>query len=182
MEPIIVIVGFLGAGKTTLLKKLIRNYLEDGWNPCMILNDYENAHFDAQQFLEFLEPQQVQALHGSCICCSGVFDLRNQINSIQPREHGVTFVEANGTTDAVQLMEFIGVGVREDFLPPVQISVVDVKNWQKRSFYNELEANQVQVSSLIVLNHIEAVSAKRIQEVSSDLLELNQMRPMLCQK
>ena len=173
MEPIIVIVGFLGAGKTTILKRLIRDYLDEGWNPCMILNDYENAHLDAQQFLDFLEPSQVQALSGSCICCTGVFDLRNQLNSIPHREGGITFVEANGTTDAATLMEFIGVGLNDHFLPPVQISVVDCRNWQNRSFYNELEANQVQVSSLVILNHTKGVSSERVSEVTKHILELN---------
>jgi len=46
-------------------------------------------------------------------------------------------------------------------LPPIQISVVDVKNWQKRSENNDLEVNQIQVSSLIVLTHIENVSIER---------------------
>ena len=173
MEAIIVIVGFLGAGKTTLLKRLIREYMEDGWSPYMILNDYENANLDADQFLDFLEPEKVKALHGSCICCSGVFDLRNQINSIPERSSAVTFVEANGTSDAVTLMEFIGVGLKDRFLPPVQISVVDVKNWQKRSFYNDLEANQVQVASMIILNHTDDVTEQRIQEVRDSILELN---------
>ena len=53
MESIIVIVGFLGAGKTTLLKRLISEYLSEGWNPYIILNDYENAHLDSQYFLTF---------------------------------------------------------------------------------------------------------------------------------
>ena len=47
MEPIIAIVGFLGAGKTTLLQHLIDNFSKDGWNPFVVLNDYENAYLDA---------------------------------------------------------------------------------------------------------------------------------------
>ena len=53
MEPIIVIVGFLGAGKTTLLKKLTKDYIDAQWNPFIILNDYQNANLDTQQFLNF---------------------------------------------------------------------------------------------------------------------------------
>ena len=53
MEAIIVIVGFLGAGKTTLLKRLTKEYFEKDWKPFIILNDYQNAKMDSQQFLEF---------------------------------------------------------------------------------------------------------------------------------
>ena len=90
MEQIIVIVGFLGAGKTTLLKKLTLEYLQNKWNPFIILNDYQNANMDSQQFLDFLEPSQVNALNGSCICCSGVTELRTQVNSIPERKNAVT--------------------------------------------------------------------------------------------
>lgn len=173
MEQIIVIVGFLGAGKTTLLKKLTHEYLQNKWNPFIILNDYQNANMDSQQFLDFLEPSQVNALNGSCICCSGVTELRTQVNSIPERKNAVTLIEANGTTDACELMGFLGVGLKEQFLPPVQISVVDVKNWQKRGHNNQLESNQIQVSSLIVLSHTDEVEESRIEAVKGDISYLN---------
>ena len=173
MEAIIVIVGFLGAGKTTLLKRVVKEYLEKGWNPFVILNDYENAYLDAQDFLQLLEPKQINALNGSCICCSGIGELRFQVNRIPRREKGITLIEANGTTDAASLMGFLGVGMEEHFLPPVQISVVDVRHWQKREWDNELEANQVQVSSVIVLNYVDDVSIERVAEVEQDLRRIN---------
>lgn len=179
MEPIIVIVGFLGAGKTTLLKKVIEESIAVDWNPFMILNDYENANIDAQDFLRFLKPSQINALSGSCICCSGINELRLQVNRIPQRENGITLIEANGTTDAVSLMGFLGVGMNERFLPPIQIAVVDVRNWQKRGFDNELEANQVQVSSIIVLNYTEQVDIQRVVEVQQGLRELNPVATIL---
>lgn len=173
MEAVITIVGFLGAGKTTLLKKLVKEYLDESCKPFVVLNDYENASLDSQYFLDYLDPSYVKALSGSCICCSGVTELRNQINLIPEREKGVTLIEANGTTDACELMGFLGVGLKDRFLPPVQISVVDARNWQKRAHSNELEANQVQVSSLVVLNHTEKLEISRIEEVKKSILALN---------
>ncbi len=173
MEPIIVIVGFLGAGKTTLLKELISRYQSKNWSPFVILNDYQNANLDSQQLLEMLDPKFINALNGSCICCSGVTELRESVNNIPHRNKGITLIEANGTTDACTLMEFLGVGINENFMPPVQVSVVDARNWQERGINNELEANQIQVSSLIVLNYAEEVGSERVEKITSDLLELN---------
>lgn len=173
MEAVIAIVGFLGAGKTTLLKNLMVSFINAGWQPFVILNDYENAHLDVQQLAQHIEPQWVKALSGSCICCSGIAELRNTVNSIPERANGITLIEANGTSDACELMGFLGVGLDERFLPPVQLSVVDVKNWQQRGEHNELEANQVQVSSLIVLTHSENVSDKRRACVTQELHQLN---------
>ena len=173
MEAIITIVGFLGSGKTTLLNYFIDRFTEKEWNPFVILNDYENANMDVQQFLEKVDNKHVKALTGSCICCSGIHELRNYVNGIPVRKNGVTLIEANGTSDACALMEFLGVGVNNRFLPPIQISVVDVLNWQKRGEHNDLEANQIQVSSLIVLTHLDGASEDRTALVIKDLKKHN---------
>lgn len=173
MEAIITIVGFLGAGKTTLLKHLIANYTGNGWDPYIVLNDYENANLDAVQLTDKIDSKWITPLTGSCICCSGIHELRNYVNRIPERKKGITLIEANGTSDACSLMEFLGVGLNDRFLPPIQISVVDVKNWQKRGEHNELELNQIQVSSLIVLTHLSKVSAERQNSVISALKKLN---------
>jgi G3E family GTPase len=173
MEAIIVIVGFLGSGKTTLLKKLVNEYLNHDWQPYIILNDYENARVDSQQFLEQLPKNQVNALSGACICCSGINELRQTVNDIPQRKKGITLIEANGTSDAATLMGFMGVGLRDNFLPPVQISVVDARNWQNRGHQNELEANQIQVSSLIVLNYADQVDEERLEKIKADIKYLN---------
>ena len=179
MEAIITVVGFLGAGKTTLLKHLMTRYIEHGWNPFVILNDYENAQLDAEQFLQELGPEYIRALSGSCICCSGIGELREFVNSIPKRENGITLIEANGTSDACSLMGFLGVGLHERFLPPVQVSVVDVKNWQMRGEHNELEANQIQVSSLIVLTHTDKAKDGRKGHVTNEIKALNPLAKII---
>lgn len=173
MEPIIAIVGFLGAGKTTLLRHLTNSFISEKWNPYVILNDYENAHLDAQQLAKKIDPKHIQALNGSCICCSGIAELRDYVNRIPLRENGITLIEANGTSDACSLMGFLGVGLENRYLPPVQISVVDVKNWQRRGEHNELESNQIQVSSVIVLTHLEGSTDARIKEVKISVKSIN---------
>lgn len=173
MEAIITLVGFLGAGKTTLLKYLIEKFTKKNWSPYVILNDYENASMDVQQFREQLNLNTIKPLSGSCICCSGIVELRETVNRIPKRENGITLIEANGTSDACSLMEFLGVGINERYLPPIQISVVDIKNWQKRGDHNELEANQIQVSSLLVLTHLEGTSLNRKNTVINELKILN---------
>ncbi|WP_299311682.1 GTP-binding protein [uncultured Aquimarina sp.] len=173
MEAIITVVGFLGAGKTTLLKYLLKKINNKGWNPFVILNDYENANMDAQQFAKYIKLNNIRPLSGSCICCSGIVELRNTVNRIPERKNGITLIEANGTSDACRLMEFLGVGLNDRFLPPIQISVVDVKNWQQRDEHNELEANQIQVSSLLVLTHLENVQESRKSQVINEIKILN---------
>ena len=120
-----------------------------------------------------MELKSIKALSGSCICCSGIVELRNIVNRIPERENGITLIEANGTSDACSLMEFLGVGINERFLPPIQVSVIDVKNWQKREEHNVLESNQIQVSSLLVLTHLDEISSDRQSFVIEELKKLN---------
>lgn len=178
-ESLIGIVGFLGAGKTTLLKRLVGQCLDADWDPYVILNDVENATMDAQQLVDDSMPTWIKPLAGSCICCSGIHELREFVNRIPERPQGLTLIEANGTSDAVSLMGFLGVGIEERFHSPVQVSVVDVRYWQKRGEHNELEANQVQVSSLIGLTHEQGVSEERRAEVLEALRALNPSAPVL---
>ena len=173
MEPIVVIVGFLGAGKTTLLKKLTEYYLQNHWDPFVILNDYQNANIDSQYFLDLLDKEKINPLSGSCICCSGVTELRQLVNNIPERNKGITFIEANGTTDACTLMEFLGVGLRKGFTPAIQVSIIDARYWQKRGHHNDLEANQIQTSSLIILNHAIEVSIERKKDILEEIRSLN---------
>ncbi len=70
-------------------------------------------------------------------------------------------------------MEFLGVGLHNRFLPPIQISVVDVKNWQQRREHNALEANQIQVSSVLVLTHLKNVHSNGKTQVIHELKKLN---------
>ena len=179
MEAIVVIVGFLGAGKTTVLRNLISQYNEAGWNPFVILNDYENAMLDVQQLNEVMDSKSLKPLDGSCICCSGITELRESVNLVPERECGITLIEANGTSDAYALMGFLGVGIDERFLPPVQVSIVDVKNWQTRGENNELEANQIQVSSLILLSHLDGVDEERRATVVSEIKEINPLAEII---
>lgn len=172
-EPLIVVVGFLGAGKTSLLHRLVSYFLHGYWTPYLILNDYENAYIDANLFSKTLHSDYIKPLAGSCICCSGVDDLKQKINNISPRKMGITFVEANGTTDACRLMEVLSLGIHERFKPPIQIAVVDTRYWQKRGTHNFLELNQVQVSSMVVLNHTQHNQTKRNEDVLEEISKIN---------
>ncbi|WP_163930954.1 GTP-binding protein [Paraferrimonas sp. SM1919] len=179
MEAIVVIVGFLGVGKTTLLKKLVLEYQNHNFQPFVILNDYENAKLDAAQFQQVIDGSWLKPLNGSCICCSGINELREAVNSTSQRKNAVTLIEANGTSDACKLMGFLGVGLKSRFLPPIQICVVDAKNWQLRGKDNELEANQAQVASIIVLNHLDKVDAVRKQAVIDAITTINPSAELL---
>ena len=86
----------------------------EGWQPFVILNDYADAQLDAQQIQERIGANAVSALTGSCICCDGIDKLRDSVNSIPPREKGITLIEANGTSELYERLKcFLGFSVDE---------------------------------------------------------------------
>ncbi len=156
-----------------MLKYLTKVYLKEGWDPFIILNDYENADLDTLQFIDQVNQKSIQSLIGSCICCSEIHKLREYVNQISLRDHGVTLIEVNGTTETCSLAGFLGVGLDKRFFPPIQLSVVNVRDWQKRGEHNELEANQIRLSSLIVLTHLDNISKERKKEVIKEIKNIN---------
>ena len=55
MESLFVFVGFLGSGKTTLLREAVNSIVNAGYDPYVVLNDYQNAQLDVQWFSEILK-------------------------------------------------------------------------------------------------------------------------------
>lgn len=172
-ENLIVLIGFLESGKTTFLKELTSNLIEKEYDPFIILNDYQNALLDIQWFSDKLTNNNAKALTGSCICCDGLNQLRDILNSPPARNRPLTIIEANGTTDSIDLMSHLSIGVHENYNPPIQISLVNAKTWQQKSQYNELESQQVQTASIILISHEDLVDKQRLEEVREQLRFLN---------
>ena len=59
-------------------------------------------------------------------------------------------------------MGFLGVGLDGCYSPLIQVLVVDVKNWQNGDYRDELEVDQVRVSSFVVLTHLDESPEARL--------------------
>ncbi len=174
-EPLIVLVGFLGSGKTTLLRKIIPDLLQEGYEPQLILNDYQNASLDATWFREQFKNLMVNPMSGSCVCCSGLRDLQFALeNRPEGRKKPITLIEANGTTDSYDLLSFLGLNLEKNKLQaPLQITPVNGKDWKQRGEYNLLEENQVRTAGILHVTWTDSITPERLEEVKADLKKLN---------
>jgi len=168
MTPLILIVGFLGSGKTTFLKTLIPSLAERGIRPGLLINDYQNAKVDAEQFRDLID--EVRALSGDCVCCGSREQLFEELGKFSHDAGRVMIVETNGTTDSAALIEAIALDPElRRFTDPVQVTLIDGQRWQKRFWHNALEREQAKTASHIVISRTDTVAAERLTHVRSSL-------------
>ncbi len=168
MTPLVLVVGFLGAGKTTFLKNLIPGLANAGIRPGLLINDYQNARVDAEQFRDLVEG--VKALSGDCVCCGSRDQLLSELQAFDHAPNRVLLVETNGTTDSEQLLEALSLDpALRRFTLPIQLSLIDAQRWQKRYWHNSLERQQARTASHISISRADTVSPSRLEEVRASL-------------
>ena len=151
MMPLVLLAGFLGAGKTHFLAGLLPALRAHGVRPHVVLNDFRNARIDAARLagLEAL----VTPLEGDCVCCATLTELLDVLRALPHDPRGAVLVEANGATEADELLGYLALDRQlAHCTPPLQVTVVDVARWQKRWWHNALEAAQLRTATHVVLN------------------------------
>lgn len=170
MTPLVLIVGFLGAGKTSLMRELVAGLTKQGLRPHVVLNDFQNAGVDASYFEGLADT--VAPINGSCVCCDSFEELIGVLEEQDLDEKSILLLEANGTTDSMELIEQLSLRPEcARYTMPIQISVVDAKRWQKRSWHDRLEREQVATARYLRLTWQDAVSEGRLSGVRKWLKE-----------
>ena len=170
MTPLVLIAGFLGAGKTTLIRKLLPELVANNCRPHVILNDYRNANVDAatlEQYQDLVKP-----IAGTCVCCGSRDILLQVLTEMGTFENSIVLLEANGTADTAELIDLLSTEERcRRYSLPIQISVVNVKRWQRR-IWRRLERLQVQTAGFAHLTHLQHATTERINHVQQHVQSL----------
>jgi len=168
MTPLIIIVGFLGSGKTTYLRKLLPLLSNIGIEPHVIINDYQNASIDAELLAGLTK--DIVPISGSCVCCGSRDQLLNSLKGFPHAPGRAVIIETNGTTDSDELIELLTMApTLEQFSPPIQVSVVDGKRWQKRFWHNFLELDQAKTANHLFISRAEEIDAARLAKLETSL-------------
>src|SRR4051812_3662274 len=106
MTPLLLVAGFLGAGKTTFLRALLPCLRSRRRQARVLLNDMGDARVDGATLADLTA--ELVSLNASCVCCESWDDLLSALALTPTGPDQVVIIEANGTTDIIELLALLG--------------------------------------------------------------------------
>lgn len=168
--------GFLGSGKTTLINNMLDLLAKKGSKAGVIINDWGQVNIDSslinhQDDIEITELNNGQIF---CSCLTGKFVEALEAFAKYSLEY--LLVETSGLANPMTLKNLIAdiekyTGNYYDYRG--MICVVDPVNFPTLSFTMNAVEEQVIHSQMILINKIDLVSEKTVNEVESRIRELN---------
>lgn len=172
--PVTILTGFLGAGKTTLLNHILN--ADHGLRVAVMVNDFGAINIDAQLVVG-VEGEMVNLANG-CICCTIRGDLLEAMIKVLRRADPPEYViiETSGVSDPASVATTF---MLPELRPYVQvdsiITVVDAEQGGEivsEEFFG-LAMDQVGVADIVVLNKVDLVDAKQLQDVRAWVLDIS---------
>jgi G3E family GTPase len=199
--PVTVLSGFLGAGKTTILTHVLQNRL--GLKVALIVNDMGAVNIDASLLQQGTQLQkgeeQLVELSNGCICCTLREDLLTEVKSLAERQQfDYLIIESSGISEPLPVAETFtftddeGKTLSDVASLDTLVTVVDgstfvhelqtLESLKQRGWHDDPEDartvahllyDQVEFANVIILNKIDLMTEKDIQQVRSLLKKFN---------
>lgn len=194
--PITLLTGYLGSGKTTLVNHILSN--KRGMKIAVIVNDIGEVNIDASLIQKggvvTQKDDSLVALSNGCICCTLKMDLIQQITDItNTNKFDYIVIEASGICEPYPIANTI-VSIsdmaKKYKLPEIcrldcVATVVDVLRLSKE-FSNgddlmhdpdeedlaNLVIQQIEFCDVIILNKVDEISKKELEEVKAVVKKL----------
>lgn len=184
--PVGVLVGFLGAGKTTLINHLLSS--NHGKKIAVVVNEFGEVNVDARLVRHTTE-RMVEMSNG-CICCTLREDLLLELRELSEMELDYILIESTGIGEPLPIaqtfhMEDLPSRVRLDAI----ITVVDAEafwdDWNRKDTVEDEEGNpveqplaalladQLEFTSIVLLNKADRVDEAALLKLESFIHELN---------
>src|SRR3989338_4302082 len=166
--PITIITGYLGAGKTTLLRNILKNANQ---KLAVIMNEFGEINIDGK-IIKGKNINMVE-LQGCCVCCSLTGEFEAAIKEIiEKTKPDAIVVETTGVAEPDAVVVDI-----QDNLPELRldgvITVVDADAIIKFTAIGHTGKMQLEMANIILLNKIDLVNEKQLNNVQSKIKEIN---------
>ena len=162
--PVTIITGFLGSGKTTLLNHILQN--RQNLKVAVLVNEFGEINIDSQLLLSVDE--DMMALSNGCICCTINAGLVDAVHRVLERQEHIDYlvIETTGIADPLPiLMTFLGSELRDITRIDSILTVVDAETFTPEHFDSSAAFNQIAYGDIILLNKIDLVPQKTIDQL-----------------
>ncbi|MDP3990128.1 MAG: GTP-binding protein [archaeon] len=172
--PLIILAGYLGSGKTTLLKHIIRNTDK---KIAVLMNEFGEIGIDTDTIQG--ENITVKELLEGCVCCSlqGEFEagVKEIITNYSP---DMIILETTGIAEADNLVLDIENDLIDISLEAV-ITIVDADIFVRFPTIGGNTWIQIESANILLLNKIDLVSEKQVEEIIMVLKKINPKAPII---
>ena len=170
--PATIITGFLGSGKTTLLNHILGE--PHGLRVAVLINEFGDVDIDSS--LVVSADRDMVELSNGCICCSMndglIAALARLLAREVPFDHVV--IETTGIADPVPVA---GTFVRPEFSGRMRVdsilAVADAEYFSLEKFDDPAARNQLRYADVVLLNKVDLVDTRRVEEVGTMIRGLN---------
>ena len=184
--PVTVLTGFLGSGKTTLLNHILTS-TEHNMKFAVIENEFGDVGIDENILVESSEESIIEVMNG-CICCTVRGDLTDLLKRMHERikDFDGVLIETTGLADPAPVAQtfFVDDEIVGKYKLDGIITVADAKHItqhldeEKPEGVENESVEQIAFADRIMLNKIDLVSDKELEEVESKIKSINRFAPL----
>ena len=184
--PVTVLTGFLGSGKTTLLNHILTS-TEHKMKFAVIENEFGDVGIDENILVESSEESIIEVMNG-CICCTVRGDLTDLLKRMHERikDFDGVLIETTGLADPAPVAQtfFVDDEIVSKYKLDGIITVADAKHItqhldeEKPEGVENESVEQIAFADRIMLNKIDLVSEKELEEVETKIKSINRCAPM----
>ncbi|MCY7407085.1 MAG: GTP-binding protein [Alkalinema sp. CAN_BIN05] len=169
--PVTIISGFLGSGKTTLLNQILQNCHD--LKVAVLVNEFGDINIDSQ-LLVSIDEDMIELSNG-CICCTINADLVDAVYRVLERSDKIDYlvVETTGVADPLPIiLTFLGSNLKYMTRLDSVITVVDSETFTPDHFESTAALNQIVYGDIILLNKVDLVDSRTVQELERFIRDL----------
>jgi G3E family GTPase len=170
--PTTILAGFLGSGKTTLLNHILSRH--DTRRVGVIVNEFGEVGIDGQLVIGVEE--DIVELNNGCICCTVRGDLTRAVGNLLASGRAIDhiLIETTGLADPAPVIQsfILDETLRSSTELDAIVTVIDARHVVEQ-LHNEQAREQVAFADVILINKVDLVPERSIQELAHLLRSLN---------
>ncbi|MFQ6088211.1 MAG: GTP-binding protein [Candidatus Methanofastidiosia archaeon] len=176
---LLILFGFFGAGKTTLIIKLAKNFVRRNKKVAIVVNDVGKIGIDDKVIEHY--GLKVKEIFGGCICCQLGTDLVETLDFLEKNYNPeIVILEPSGGASPEALYSTLKYVRELKIIYFPKISLIDATQFNVLiEVIEPLIKAQIKNSDIVLINKIDVVLEKNVEEIKKDIKKINEKSSIL---